>query len=72
VIVANLGAVVGRRDLRDSSADSRRRKGNGRALALAWCVIPLWAYGKRPAFVVVGAFLMQAGARSLGRDFPFI
>src|SRR5579859_6004446 len=63
VIVANLGAVVGAVIFGQLSQMAGRRKGMLAALLLALCVIPLWAYAGTLPFVIVGAFLMQAGVQ---------
>jgi MFS transporter, SHS family, lactate transporter len=63
VMIANLGAVVGAIIFGQLSQVAGRRKGMLAALLLALCVIPLWAYGSGLPFVVLGAFLMQAGVQ---------
>jgi len=63
VIISNIGAVVGAVIFGQLSQVAGRRKGMLAALLLALCVIPLWAYAGTLPFVIVGAFLMQAGVQ---------
>jgi SHS family lactate transporter-like MFS transporter len=58
-IIYNVGALAGGILFGLLSDKIGRRRGMMIALALAMCVVPLWAYAPRTVWLVIGAFLLQ-------------
>jgi SHS family lactate transporter-like MFS transporter len=62
-VIYNLGALLGTILFGHFSQVAGRRKGMIAALGLSLLVIPLWAFGGTLPWLIVGAFLMQAGVQ---------
>jgi SHS family lactate transporter-like MFS transporter len=63
VILGNIGAITGGIIFGSFSQRIGRRRSLVAALALAFAVIPLWAFGGTIAKLAIGAFFMQAGVQ---------
>src|SRR5713226_7533795 len=66
-MIYNAGAVVGAIIFGHISKVAGRRKGMIAAMGLSLFMIPLWAFGGGLFVIIAASFLMQVGARSLGR-----
>jgi len=62
-IIYNCGALVGAIIFGHFSQVAGRRKGMLAGLGLVLLVIPLWAFGQTLPFIILSAFLMQAGVQ---------
>ena len=63
VIVYNIGAVFGAIFFGHLSESIGRRRSMLTALGLSLAVIPVWAFGRSLATLMVGAFLIQVGVQ---------
>jgi len=63
VIVYNIGTVFGAIFFGHLSESIGRRRSMLTALGLSLAVIPVWAFGRSLATLMVGAFLIQVGVQ---------